>query len=119
MKLIRHLEKVSLLKSIKTKQPNGQYVKSYTKIHEYNVLIRNLEDEVSATIYGTNINKMLNISDALDELYKYLIVKVENVEDNISLYFIEIDNTLYKIVSVKSNNIHIERIGTLDGQISL
>lgn len=119
MKLIRHLKEVSLLKSTKVKQPNGQYVKSYTKVHGYNVLIRNLEDEVSATVYGTNINKMLNISDALDELYKYLIVKVENVEDNISLYAINIDNTLYKIVSVKPNNIHIERIGTLDESISL
>ena len=59
MKLIRHLQEVSLLKSIKEKQDNGQYVKTYTLVNKYNVMIRNLEDEVSATVYGSNINNML------------------------------------------------------------
>lgn len=114
MKLIRYLKEVSLLKSTKVKQPNGVYVKSYTEIGTYNVKIDELQDEVSATIYGANIDKMLNISDALGVLSCYLSPKVENTNDNISLYFIQIDNTLYKIVSVKKKSINIERIGTVD-----
>lgn len=115
MKLIRTLKEVSLLKATKQKQPNGVYVKSYQLIDNYNVAIANLTDEVSATIYGANIDKMLNISDALGKLFLYLLLKVENKEDNISLYYIRIGNTLYKINSVRKNNIIIERIGTEDG----
>lgn len=115
MKLIRSLKEVKLLKSIKEKQPNGIYIKSYQFIDNYNVSIANLTDEVSATIYGANIDKMLNISDALNNLFFYLLPKVDNKEDNISLYYIQIENTIYKINSVKKNNIIIERIGTENG----
>lgn len=110
MKLIRYLKQVELVKSVNEKQPNGNYVKWFMPIADYNVLVRNLEDEVSATVYGANIDKMLSISDALDSLYEYLIPKVDNKEDNISLYFVLIDNSRYKIVSVKKNNIIIERV---------
>ena len=119
MKLLRYLKEVDLVKSVNTKQANGQYIKTFTPISTYNVLIRNLEDEVNATIYGANIDKMLSISDALGKLYTYLMPKVDNEKDNISLYFVEIDNVRYKIVSVKQNNIKIERIGTIDSNISL
>ena len=74
MKLIRTLKEVSLLKATKQKQPNGVYVKSYQLIDNYNVAIANLTDEVSATIYGANIDKMLNISDALGKLFLYLLL---------------------------------------------
>lgn len=110
MKLIRYLKEVRLLKSTKVKQINGSYVKSFELIDTYNVQVNNLEDEISATIYGSNIDNMLSISDALKELYSYLITKVDNVEDNISLYFIEIGTIKYKINSVKESGIVIERL---------
>lgn len=112
MKLVRYLKEIKLLKSTKQKQSNGVYIKTYEEIGTYNVQVKNLEDEISATIYGANIDKMLNISDALNELSCYLNSKVDNVNDNISLYFVEIDSTLYKIVSVKEKSVNIERIGT-------
>lgn len=109
-KLIRNLKEVNLLKSERIKQANGSYVKSFTIIQKYNVQINNLEDEISATIYGSNIDKMLSIMDALKELYNYLIEKVDNIQDNISLYYIEIGTSKYKINSVKESGIVIERI---------
>ena len=103
MKLIRHLQEVKLLKSIKEKQANGSYVKTFTLVDTYNVQINSLEDEISATIYGANIDNMLSIMDALNRLYDYLIAKVDNIQDNISLYYIQIKDIRYKIKSVKKN----------------
>ena len=110
MKLIRKLKPSVLYKAIKVKQPNGIYTKEFEKIDDYNVEVNNLTDEVSATIYGANIDNMLNIDDSLGNLYKYLNPKVENESDNISLYYIEIDGTKYKIKSVKESGIIIERL---------
>lgn len=114
MKLIRYLKEAKLLKSVKEKQANGSYVKTFTLIDTYNVQLNSLEDEISATIYGANIDNMLSIGDALGELYKYLITKVDNIQDNISLYYIQIGNVKYKINSVKESGIVIERDGTID-----
>lgn len=110
MKLIRYLESIELLKSENQKQSNGTYKKSFTKIDDYKVQVKTLDDEVDATIYGANINKMFSINTPLQDLEEYLIPKVDNVEDNISLYFIQYKNSKYKIVSVTKNEIKIERI---------
>lgn len=119
MKLIRYLKEASLLKSDKVKQPNGSYVKSFILIDKYNVQVNNLEDEINATIYGANIDKMLSIMDALGNLYAFLFSKVDNTKDNISLYYIQIGNVRYKIKSVKESGIIIERDGTVDDMPSL
>lgn len=110
MKLVRYLKEANLLKSTNVKQKNGVYIKAYKKLGIYKVQKKTLNDEVSASIYGANINKMLNISTALHDLEEFLKPKVDNKEDNISLYFIELDNVKYKITSVTDNSITIERI---------
>ena len=110
MKLVRYLQECKLLKSVNTKQDNGVYIREFSEIGTYRIQKKVLDDEVSATIYGANITKMLNLSTALGDLETYLAPKVDNKEDNISLYFIELDNTKYKINSVKSNSITVERI---------
>lgn len=119
MKLLRYLKEVTLLKAVKTKAPNGSYIKTFTEIGTYKVQINNLEDEISATMYGADINNMLNISDALNELYTYLVLKVDNVEDNISLYYFKIGSSKYKIKAVKESGIIIERDGSIDTSMSL
>ena len=119
MKLIRNLIKVKLLKASKTKANNGVYIKSFVYINTYNVEKQELTDEVSATIYGSNIDKMLKISSPLNDLEQYLMPKVENEADNISLYYIQIDKVKYKITSVKESGITIERDGTIDNEMSL
>lgn len=111
MKLIRYLEEVKLLKSVNTKQANGVYKKTFEIVGKpYQVQARTLNDEVSATIYGANIVKMLNISSPLGNLEALLMPKVDNTEDNISLYFIERNNHRYKIVSVTGGSIDLERV---------
>lgn len=110
MKILKYLEKVNLLKSTKTKQPNGTYKKSFDNLNSYNIVKKNLKDQISATIYGANINKMLSISSPLGDLEKLLLTKVNNEEDNVSLYFIEIDEVKYKIKSVTNYNVIIERL---------
>lgn len=110
MKLVRYLEKVELVKSVNKKQSNGTFIKTFTKIGDYRVQKKSLDDEVSATIYGANITKMLEISTALGDLEEYLIPKVDNQKDNVSFYFIVLNDTRYKISSVRSNGITIERV---------
>lgn len=119
MKLIRNLIEVKLLKAIKTKASNGTYIKTFNYINSYNIEKQDLTDEVSATIYGASIDKMLRISSPLNDLEKYLIPKVENEADNISLYYIQIGNVKYKINSVKESGITLERDGIIENEVSL
>lgn len=110
MRMIRYLEEIELVKSVNEKQPNGTVVKTFNHIGNYRIQKRSLEDEVSASIYGANITRMWNIATPLGDLEQYLIPKVENQEDNISFYFIILENNRYKINSVKDSGIDIERV---------
>lgn len=110
MKLLRYLIDSELSVSVSEKQPNGVYIKSLKNLGNYKVQKQNLTDEISASIYGADINKMLKISTPLGNLEKLLLDKVDNEEDNISLYFITINNTRYKIKSVTDDSITIERL---------
>lgn len=110
MKILRYIERVNLLKSTKEKQPNGTYKDTYQGVSSYPIVKKNIRDEISATIYGSNINKMYSISSALGDLEEYLLTKVNNKEDNVSLYYIEYKNSKYKITSVTDNDVVIERL---------
>jgi len=110
MKLIRYLQEIKLLKSVNTKQSNGTYIKAYSVIDTYNVQVRTLNNEIDATIYGANITRMLRVSSPLKDLEKLLMTKVDNKEDNISLYFLEIEDKKYKITAVTKNDITVERL---------
>jgi hypothetical protein len=111
--LLRYLKPTTLHKAEKTKQKNGIYTNSYTKINDYKVQTQNLtDDEVSATIYGANINKMLRLSSPLHELEKYLLPKVDNKTDNISLYYIKYNDKLYKINAVAEDRVDIELVNS-------
>lgn len=117
--LLKYLKLITLKKCTKIKNSNGTYTNSYTKIDDYKVQMQNLtDDEVSATIYGANINKMLRISSPLNKLEKYLLPKVNNKADNISCYYIFFENRIYKINSVSENRIDIELVNSTS-EISL
>lgn len=117
--LLRYLNLITLNKATKIKNLNGTYTNSYTKIDDYKVQMQNLTDDViSATIYGANINKMLRISSPLNKLEKYLLPKVNNKTDNISQYYIFIENKIYKINSVSETRIDIELVNSTS-EISL
>ena len=105
---LKRLVKATLKFADRTKQANGTYLTTLTEIGNYKVIMQELTDEISANIYGANLNKMSRLSSPNTRLEKYLRTKVNNEVDNISKYFIIIDGTEYKIVSVKNNWIDIE-----------
>ena len=117
--LLRYLKPITLKKAYKEKQANGTYKNSYTDINSYRVQMQSLtDDEVSATIYGANINKMLRLSSPLGNLEEYLLPKVDNKEDNISNYYIDYKTKTYKIVAVSDDRIDIELVNSTS-QLSL
>ena len=108
--LLRYLENAYLKKATKTKQENGTYIETFIDVEIYRVQEQELDDEISASIYGANINKMLRIKSVRNELENYLYTKVNNKQDNISFYYIEINNRRYKIVSVNAKGIDLELV---------
>ena len=108
---LRYLVDISLKKANKEKQKNGVSISTYKEIKKYKVQKKDLTaDEISASIYGANVSKMYRINSPKKDLEKYLLPKVDNTEDNVSKYFIFLDNIKYQIVSVKENWIDITRI---------
>ncbi len=104
---LRYLKSVDLKKATKTKQPNGTYLETLTLVSSYNVQTQELTDEVSASIYGADLNKITRIKSVNNELEVYLKSKLNNEEDNISKYYIFIDGVQHKIKSVRENWVDI------------
>lgn len=115
---LRYVISSMLIKATKTKQTNGTYIETYTKIADYNIQEQELTDEVSASIYQADLNKITRIKSINGELEIYLKGKLINETDNISKYYIVIDDTKYKIVSVRKNWIDIQAIGEYKETIS-
>ncbi len=116
--LLRYLQPITLKKAEKAKQANGTYTNSYTTLQDYKVQMQDLtDDEVSATIYGANITKMLRLSSPLKELENYLLPKVDNQSDNISQYYVFYNNRVYKITSVSNNRVDIELVNSSSTQL--
>lgn len=111
--LLRYLKPITLKKATKVKQDNGTYINSYTTISDYKVQKQALTDDtVSATIYGANLNKMLRLSSSLHKLEEYLLPKVDNKEDNISMYYVFDGTRTYKIVAVAEDRLDIELVNS-------
>lgn len=108
---LRYLKGVDLKKATKTKQPNGTYIDTYNLISSYSVQTQELNDEISASIYGADLHKITRIKSINRELEVYLKSKLNNDDDNISKYFIIIDGYQHKIKSVRENWIDIELVG--------
>ena len=118
--LLRYLKPITLKKATKEKQANGTYTNYYTNIASYRVQMQSLtDDEVSATVYGANINKMLRLSSPLGDIEEYLLPKVDNKEDNISNYYIDYKDRTYKIVAVSEDRIDIELVNSNSPSLSL
>jgi len=108
--LLRYLEKAVVYKATKTKQPNGRYVETLERIKSFKVQEQELDDEISASVYGANIHKMLRIKSARNTIENYLYPKVNNEQDNISNYYVFIKSRKYKIVSVNSKGVDLELV---------
>lgn len=108
--LLRYLENATVKKATKLKQPNGTYIETLEDIKTYRVQEQNLNDEISASIYGANVYKMIRIKSVRLELEDYLYSKANNKQDNISNYYVFIKNRKYKIVSVNPSGVDLELI---------
>lgn len=109
MKQLIRLREAELYKLTSVQTSNGDYVKSETLIKKYQVIVESLTDNISATIYGANINKMVRFSSVNKELENYLFTKWNNTSDNISKYQIKFENNFYKIESLTAKYIDCQR----------
>lgn len=108
--LLRYLKSITLKKSIPVKQSNGSRMEEYKTIGNYQAQIQEIDDQISASIYGASIVNMLRLKTPLGRLENILKSKLNNETDNISKYFIFIEDSKYKIKSVNSKGIEIELI---------
>lgn len=108
--LLRYLEDATLKKISKTKQSNGTYLETSETLNTYKVQTQELTDEISVSMYGANIFKMLRIRSVDEKLEEYLYAKVNNKVDNISMYQITIGQYQYKIKAVNRKGIDLELI---------
>ena len=109
--LIKNLEKATLKKATKTRTNTGNLVNTeYEKIDDFRIQEQVLQDEITSTMYGADVNKMLRIASPLHRLERYLLPKVDNIEDNISNYYLFYKNVQYKIVAVRDYYIDISRL---------
>lgn len=108
--LVRRIEKIALKKVVKSKQANGSYIENFQKIKDYDIQKQELDDEISANIYGASIVNMLKIKSPLRNLEDLLSKKLNNKSDNISQYYIFINENKYKIKSVNSKGVVIELV---------
>lgn len=111
-KQLTRLVSSDLLKISKQTTPDGDYEETSLKVGTYSIMCQELNDEVSANIYGANLNKIKRISSVHNLLEILLRSKLNNSEDNISKYRITFNGDLYKITDVKSKYIDIEAIGS-------
>ena len=110
MKQLTRLESIELYRIGKETLPDGDVQETETQIGTYKVVIQELNDNVSATIYGADINKILRISSVNKILEILLKEKLNNTSDNISKYRISYGNSKHKVKDVKSRYIDIERL---------
>lgn len=108
--LLRYLEQASVYKATRTKHANGRETETLEKVKTFNVQEQELDDEISASMYGANIYKMLRIKSVRSAMEKFLFTKVNNKLDNISNYYVFIKSRKYKIVSVNSKSIDVELV---------
>ena len=113
MKQLRYLQSVELNTSERIRQANGTVISVYSKVDDYLVQFQELTDEISASIYGADVNRMYRISSPHAVLEQFLFSKVNNTSDNVSLYSIVYNGSRYKIVTVKNNWIDIELMGAV------
>ena len=110
MKQLTRLESIELYKIGKEILPDGDSQETEILVGSYKVVIQELNDNVSATLYGADINKILRISSVNKILEILLKEKLNNSSDNISKYRISYGTSKYKVKDVKSKYIDIERL---------
>ena len=107
---LRRLKECLLKSKTNVPQSNGSYIETYVDVATYKVVFEELNNLISATQYGANLDKVYRISSPKRKLERYLLPKMAISSDNITTYIIAIDSKNYKINSVRENYVEIELI---------
>lgn len=110
MKQLIRLKNVELYNNISSQQPNGEFIKISNLIASYKCIIEEIRDDISASIYGADLTKMIRISSVNSELENYLYTKLNNSSDNISKYQIKYGNNNYTIENLTRKYIDCKRL---------
>ena len=110
MKQLIRLKDIKLYYIDSIQTPDGDFVKTSSFIKSYKAEVQELRDALSATIYGSDINKTVRFSSIRNELENYLYGKLNNTSDNISKYQIEFNNNTYEIVDLTRKHIDGKRL---------
>ena len=80
-KQLTRLKDCNLIKVSKESTDDGDFTEELSNVGVYSIITQELTDAVSATIYGSNISKMVRISSVHRLLEILLKSKVNNTED--------------------------------------
>ena len=109
--LLRYLENATLKKTIQEKQANGTILEvGLEDKGTYKVQSQELSDEISASIYGASVYKMLRIRSINQDLEDYLYARATNKLDNISLYFVFLGDRKYRVRAVNQKGVDLELV---------
>lgn len=106
------LHKCSLIETAKQKASNGEQIETLNEVGTYNVTVREINDDISFSMYGADLNTMIRVSSIRNELEQVLKTKQNNSSDNLSKYYIKYEDKLYSIRSVRNKYIDIKLFET-------
>lgn len=107
---LRYLKDCELDITSSQRQPNGALTETYRPVAQYQVQMRELTDDISASIYGADVNNMYRVSSPYQTLEYFLKSKMNRSSDNISRYTLVIDGERYRIRAVRIHWADIELI---------
>lgn len=118
MNPLRYLKTCFLVSRTKTRQTNGSITESFTDLKSYEIQVQDIYDEVSASLYGSDVNKMIRLCSPHNVLENDLLEKVNFTSDNITKYGIRLGKFIYEIVSVKQHWIDVKILCEINEIIS-
>lgn len=108
MNQLRYLFSAELDVTTRTRQANGSMVESYSKVGDYIIRTQELTDEVSASIYGADVNRMMRVTSPRNALESFLASKMNVSNDNVSNYTLLIKGRRYRVLVVREHWIDVE-----------
>lgn len=112
MNQLRYLKPAYLYKTNKAIQSNGAIKETFDFISLYYVGKEELTDNVSASVYGARMNRIIRITSPRNTLESFLLSKIDPTLDNVTDYVIVMDDKRYSITTVKSRWVDVEMNGT-------
>lgn len=105
---LRYLKQAVLVKGLKVQQSNGSWVEEYSFVKDFLVDIQALNDEISASLYGADMNKTYRVVTPHHELEKMMMEKTNSGSDNVTKYALNIGDYSYRIVSARDGWLDVE-----------